>query len=373
MSHRYVAPRSRSQSVQSVPPPVTSASPSSQGFTPASSPAVIGHRGEPLTANAGGVGAGWVVVGVRPASERLPAPPWVRPRFFTSMWKSSPGRECSYRTAGSSPIRPSRPIPHGPSTARRSSAASTASRRSRPRSSAPAERNDHGDAIRRGAVVDPTRSGRPIGQTRFALDPVAANLLTCTTHADPGGLGRRPQRPSLIHDPTSKHTPPAPAERQRPPPARTGRCNASQLGPVGASSRARMRLLVDPGRCRCPSRSTRLVGTLTPGATRGHPLRAGLRTRASLVCGRPARSGVSDVHEQATAPLSRHVGVDQAPNISSGLPPCPGSSASRTASAKRSSGTGCPSGIRRAPPATSSRVWERAASICSGGVVANQR
>jgi hypothetical protein len=72
----------------------------------------------------------------------------------------------------------------------------------------PAERNDHGDAIRRGAVLDPTRSGRPIGQTRFALDPVAANLLTCTTHADPGGLGRRPQRPSLIHDPTSKHTRP---------------------------------------------------------------------------------------------------------------------------------------------------------------------
>jgi hypothetical protein len=53
------------------------------------------------------------LVGIRltPPVTRLPAPPWMRPSRLTSMWTSSPGRLCSYRTGCSRPSRARRPSP----------------------------------------------------------------------------------------------------------------------------------------------------------------------------------------------------------------------------------------------------------------------
>ncbi len=44
-------------------------------------------------------------------------------------------------------------------------------------------------------------------QSRLAFEPIAADPLARTAHADTGGLGRRRQRPTFDHDPLHEPTP----------------------------------------------------------------------------------------------------------------------------------------------------------------------
>src|SRR5207253_2369401 len=61
----------------------------------------------------------------------------------------------------------------------------------------PAKLDDHLDPVGRCAVGDPLRRRRAIQQPSLSLQTVASNPLTRTPHADPGGLGRRGQRPTI--------------------------------------------------------------------------------------------------------------------------------------------------------------------------------
>jgi hypothetical protein len=65
------------------------------------------------------------------------------------------------------------------------------------------------EPVRAGAEVTEAelaamRRRRAIKQARLALAPIAADPLPSTAHADPRGLGRRGQRPSLNQHPLTQ-------------------------------------------------------------------------------------------------------------------------------------------------------------------------
>jgi hypothetical protein len=76
----------------------------------------------------------------------------------------------------------------------------------------PAQLHNHRDSILGRAIRDLPRRRAAITQTLLAFQPVAANPLPRTTHADPGGLGRRGQRPTINKHPHSKRAPATPTE-----------------------------------------------------------------------------------------------------------------------------------------------------------------
>jgi hypothetical protein len=74
------------------------------------------------------------------------------------------------------------------------------------------QRHDHRDPVSRCAVSDPPRRRRPVRKPCITFEPVAANPLPSAAHADPGGLGRRRQRPTFDEHAINQNAASAPAE-----------------------------------------------------------------------------------------------------------------------------------------------------------------
>src|SRR5262249_26368296 len=78
----------------------------------------------------------------------------------------------------------------------------------------PPHRDDQPDPLLRRPVGDAPRPRRAIEQAALAFEPVPADPLARAADADPGGLGRRRQRPTLADHPLGQPPPTAPTERR---------------------------------------------------------------------------------------------------------------------------------------------------------------